>query len=327
VDSHCLLGATQIALLAELKYKNISTEFKEDFVMVSLPLRMNELELEVDTLKNDYSLKADVGLKSLTDDPKGFELTFGIVGGKFDALGLRINGPKLQIVANPVPVHMANFGFLIEGMSKEVDDGTLLEKILSKDITIEFDVTVADLKALLPKIDKLLDTDKDVVLGELKDCKLKLQLREFRICFDAKMVLLDTVELGEVNVTAGKFSYTNALIGFYNETEYGLRVAVKKDAVNMHTPNLDIDITGQAEVCLGYPYSGLWLNGKANFEVGWGILTADFDVAGDFMIGVYKNNMGNLQLSVILRGTGNSGNHVGFHAYVTRPSGFDVYTY
>ena len=327
VDSHCLLGATQIALLAELKYKNISTEFKEDFVMVSLPLRLNELTLEVDTLKNDYSLKADVGLKSLTDDPKGFELTFGIVGGKFDALGLRINGPKIQIVTNPVPVHMGNFGFLIEGMSKETDDGNLLTKILSKDITIEFDVTVADMKELLPKIDKLLDTDKKVVLGELKDCKLKLQLREFRICFDAKMVLLDTVELGEVNVTAGKFSYTNALIGFYNETEYGLRVAVKKDAVNMHTPNLDIDITGQAEVCLGYPYSGLWINGKADFEVGWGILSADFDVAGDFLIGAYKNNLGNLQLSVILRGTGNSGNHVGFHAYVTRPSGFDVYTY
>lgn len=327
LDTHCLLGATQVALLAEAKYSNETEKFKEDFVMVSLPMRINELELKVDTLKNDYSIKADVGLKSLKKDGAGFELSFGIVGGRFDNIGLRINGPEVRLVDAPVPVSMSNFGFAIGNMSQYPSDSSLLTKILDTEITIQFDVSVANLDAYLPQIRKLMDSKDDVALAQLKDCNLKLKLRDFRICFDAKMVLVGKLELGEVSVSAGKFSYTNTLIGFYNETEYGLRVALKTDVLDMHTANLDLDLKGQAEVCLGYPYSGLWLNGVADFEVGWSILKVDFDVSGDILVGVYKNSAGNLQFSVIVRGTGNSGKYSGFHAYVTRPTGFDVYTY
>ena len=327
LDTHCLLGATQIGLTGKMTYKNDSEGFKEDFVMVSLPMRIDELEIKVDTLKNDYSVEAEVGLKMPNSSVDGFGFSLGIVGGRFDSIGLQIMGPEVRLVDAPVPVSMGDFGFEIAGMSKYESDSTLLQKLLDTEITIEFEVSVANLDAYVPQIRKLMDSKDDVAMAQLKDCKLKLKLRDFRISFDAKMVLVSKVELGEVSVTMGKFSYTNALIGYYDKTEYGLRVALKKDFLKLDTANMDVGVTGQAEVCLGYPYTGLWVNGNADFEIGWGIFKADWDVSGDFLIGAYENSLGNFQFSIILRGQGNSGGYAGFHAYVTKTSGFDVYTY
>ena len=91
--------------------------------------------------------------------------------------------------------------------------------------------------------------------------------------------------------------------------------------------NLDMSLNGTAELTLGYPYSGLWLNGKADFDIGWWILSKEFDVTGDILIGGYKNSSDNLQFSIIVRGTNTKGKLSGFHLYINRTEGFELKRY
>lgn len=84
---------------------------------------------------------------------------------------------------------------------------------------------------------------------------------------------------------------------------------------------------GTAELVLGYPYTGLWLDGDLGFDIGWWILKVDWNVSGDFLVAVYKNSADQAQFSMIVRGTNNKGEYSGFHLYITPTTGMDIYHY
>ena len=323
-DSDCLINATQVGIQGALKYKDLGKE--SGFTLVSLPLQIKELEISVDTLNNNYLFSGEVGFKAL-DDNSGFKLTVGFVNGKLDRVGLQQDMIDIPVATTPVPVTISNFGFEISDLAQIPDDADFLTKVLDSEVSAVFNVEVASLNKYAPKIAKLIDSDKTIALAEFKDCKLSVKLRAIRLNFTAKVVLATVLDVGEVEVSLGCFSYTNRLIGMYNADEVGLRIAVKAKALDWHTANLDLDLNGGCELCIGYPYSGLWFTGTADFEVGWGFWEYDLEVHGDAMAGAFINSSGNFQFSVILRGENNKGEQSGFHAYVTSVDGFKVKLY
>jgi len=320
-DLRILIGATAIGIDEKFSYKN---DNDVDFTMVSLPLRLSELEVEVNTIENDYQISAGVKFKAIKDMDE-LKFGFGVKGGKFDSIKLQTGGIDVSLMTTPVPISMGDFGIELSGFSKYESDNSTLSNLLGTTVTALFKVDCASLNALLPEIAKVLDS-KDAALATLDDCKLSLTLKEFRLSFDAKIKLFGLLEMGKCSVSLGKFDYTNALIGYYNEEEYGLRFAITK-GIDWETGELKLKYEGTGEVTLGYPYSGLWFNGTADFDVGWWIFRVDFDVTGDALIGLYKNSGGNLQFSAILRGTNSKGENSGFHIYVTGATGLGMYTY
>jgi len=324
------LTSTRIAMKDTAKYTAEKAK-NTDFVMVSLPLRLYEAELVIDTLKQEYSLAADVRLKALADSPKPedekyIKLNFGVKDGKFDSIGIQTDAVKpITLVAQPVPVQMSDFGFALGEFSKYDSDDSVLENLLNTEVTIEFVVSVASLEAYLPGIEEILEKE-NIALATLDNCKLSLKLKEFRIAFSADVKLCGLLEIGKCKVVMGKFDYTNALIGYYNETEYGLQIAVTVGST-WKTTNLSLQLTGTGELTLGYPYSGLWYDGDVDFEVGWWLLRADFAVSGDILIGAYRNSLDQLQFSIIVKGTNNKGESSGFHVYFTKSTGLGMHEY
>lgn len=324
------LTSTRIALKDTAKYT--AEKAKEtDFVMVSLPLRLYEAQLVIDTLKQDYSLSAEVRLKALAagadpTDENYFKLEFEIKDGKFDAIGLQTDAIKdVVLVPQPVPISMGDFGFKVGNFSQYDSDDSILENLLNTEITFKFIVKVGSLEAYLPGIEEILDK-KDIALATLDKCELSLKLKEFRIAFKADVKLCGALEIGKCRVVMGQFNYTNALIGYYNETEYGLQVAVTVGST-WKTTNLSLQLTGTGELTLGYPYSGLWYDGDVDFDVGWWLLRADFAVSGDVLIGAYRNSLDQLQFSIIVKGTNNKGESSGFHVYFTKSTGLGMHNY
>ena len=285
----------------------------------------NKLELEIDTLKGDFSLDLGVKIKALKDTMEGMELGFDIKNCRFDGFMLGVS-KEITLMTTPVPISMDNFGFGISGFSSEKSDDSLLEKILDHEVTAKFDVKLASLKALLPGIAEFIDDEKDVEVAKLKDCTIKANIREFRLSFDADIVLATVLDMGKCHISLGKFDYTNALIGYYNKTQYGLSASLTVGPT-VDTTNLKMSATATGELTIGYPYTGVWLNGKADFDVKWWILSVDVDVSGDILMGVYKNSSDNLQFSFIVKGTNANGRNSGFHLYVTRAAGFDIKKY
>jgi hypothetical protein len=324
LDTHCLFSATKIGIQGKLKYEGVGDE--GGLTLVSLPLTLKSLEISVDTLKNDYAVSAGVGFKALKDTA-GLSLSVGFVGGKLDLIGIRQDMIDIPVATTPVPVTIKDFGFELRDLSKIPEGADALTMVLDTEINIIFNVTAASLEKYAPKISKLIDSENEVALAEFKDCTLKLKLREFRLNFSADLVLATVLDVGHVEISLGCFDYNNRLIGMYNAKEVGLRVATNVKLLDWHTANLDLDLNGGCEICIGYPYSGLWFNGTADFEVGWGFLEVDWAVSGDAMAGAFVNSMGNFQFSVILRGENSKGEQSGFHAYVTAVDGFNVKLY
>lgn len=322
-DSDCMISATKIGLQGTVQYKDMDKE--NGFTLVSLPLKLKELDIQIDTLNNNYSFAGKVGIKAL--DADGFGASVSYLDGKLDSIALSQDMLSIPIVTAPVPVTIDGFGFYIGQLSQIPDDADFITKVLDSEVGIDFDVSVASLNKYVPKIAKLLDSEKDIALAEFKDCTLRLRLRNFRVAFNAKVVLATVLELGEVDVSVGCFSYSNRLIGMYNADEVGLRIASRLDVLNWHTANLDLNLNGTRELCIGYPYSGMWDSGTADFTVGWGFWEADWSVTGDAMAGAFVNSLGNFQFSVILRGENKDGEQSGFHAYVTFEDGFKVSLY
>jgi hypothetical protein len=251
----------------------------------------------------------------------------GFVDGKLDLISLRQSLIDLPVMTAPVPVTISDFGFELKDLSKIPDDANFLTKVLDTEIGILFNVDVGSLKAAVPKISKFFDDDTDIALAQFEDCALRLKLREIRLSFTSKVKLVSIIDLGELEVSLGCFDYSNRLINMYNEKEVGLRVAAKNDVIKWNSANLELSVSGMREMCIGYPYSGLWTSGNADFSVGWGIWEEDWSVAGDAMIGAFINSSGNFQFSVILRGENSEGDQSGFHAYVTKVDGFKLKLY
>lgn len=323
-DTGMLINATKIGFISDISCKDFA---KTDFTMVAVPLKLSKLDVGINTLTNDYSLEGDVKFKALKN-MDSISFTFKIKEGKFDTIGLSVGGNyKTTIVATPVPITMGDFGFELSGFSKYETSNTTLANILSTTISFTFEVNAADASKYLPKITKLIGDDDDTVaLATLKDAKLSATLKTFTFKFEADMVFLTVLDIGHCEIEAGSFKYTNALIGFNNTTEYGLRTAVTLGS-EWETTNLSLELKGSAEITLGVPYTGLWLNGVCDFDIGWWIMKADFNVSGDILLGVFNNSSNNLQLSIIVRGTNTKGKYSGFHLYITQATGLDIYTY
>ncbi len=319
-----LVHATDIALTGPVKYKDNGKGYS-DLTLVSFPLYVSDATFDLDTLYNNYKLEAEVKIKSLKDSGT-LKASFGVKDGKFDSIGLGAEHDKLSItlLTAPVPVSMSNFGFELSGFS-EKSAGNVLADVLSKEVVIKFQVDAASLNQYVPAIDELVDGE-NIALASLENCELTLALKDFRLAFEADVTLVTVLEVGKCEIELGKFDYTNALIGYYDETQYGLRAKLTLGST-WKTDDLMLELEGAAELTIGYPYSGLWLTGDMGFDIDWWIVDVGWDVDGDALIGIYENSSGNAQFSIIVRGTNSQGAHKGFHLYITRAQGFQISKY
>ncbi len=321
IDKEILVTPTAVGLLGEFSYGE--EEGFMDFTLLSLPLSLNSLKISVNTLKGDYSLEAEVGIKAIPS-LDSFGLKFGVKNNRFDSIGFGADF-AVRLTDAPVPMSVSDFGFEVSGFSQYTDEKSALENLLATEIKTQFDFSVASLNAYLPEIAKLISED-EIALATLDDCTMTRCLKDFRFAFEAKLVICEVFELGTCSIAAGKFDYTNTLIGYYNTEEFGIRAAIKVDR-KYGMNNLNLEVEGQSEIVIGYPYTGFWMNGNADFELSWLIFSTGFDVTGDILVGLYENTSGNLQFSIIVKGEDGNGRRAGFHLYITKAKGLGVYTY
>ena len=317
-----ILSATDIGLVAELHYNKLD---KVDFSMVSLPLRITKVDVSIDTLLNNYTLGGEVQFKSF-QDMDSLALEFGVKSGKFDSISLEVGGDySVPIMKTPVPITISDFGFELDGFSEWESNRTTLTNLLGTTVAFKFQTNVGDVSSMLPGLRKLI-TDDELAAATLKNCKLSATLKTFSFKFEADVYLFTVLDIGHCEIEAGSFQYSNDLLHLGGDTQYGLRAALTIGST-WDTTNCYVKAEGTAELVLGYPYTGLWLDGDLGFDIGWWILKVDWNVSGDFLVAVYKNSADQAQFSMIVRGTNNKGEYSGFHLYITPTTGMDIYHY
>jgi hypothetical protein len=323
-----MLNATDVGFIASVSYSDLTDYDDKAFNLMTLPVVLSGLDADLDTLANDYSLEMEVSFKALGDcDSLGAGLEWK--DGKFDSISLSTGGTSVDLVKTPVPIAMRDFGFELSGFSEYDDEKAALANLLLSPIEVNFKVTAGDIQPKCPKIAEFLtgERGKALALASLKNCKLTCTLKELRLAFEADLNLLNVLDCGKCEIELGKFSYTNELLGFYKKDQAGIRVKLTLGS-KWESKNCYVQLQGSGELVLGYPVcASLWLNGQVGYDVGWWILRSDWNVAGDALVGIYENSRGELQFSLIVRGTNDKGKYSGVHLYVTPSTGLDTYFY
>ena len=323
-----MLSATDVGLIASVSFSDFTDYDDDAFNFVTLPAVLTSFDADIDTIANDYSIEMEISFKALGEcDSLGAGLEWK--DGKFDAISLSTGGTSVDLVKTPVPIAMRDFGFKLSGFSEHDDEKALLANLLLSPIEVNFEVTAGDIQPKFPKLAEFLtgERGKALALASLKDCKLTCTLKELQLAFEADLNLLNVLDCGKCEIELGKFDYTNELLGFYKNDQAGARVKLTLGS-KWESKSCYVQLQGSGEIVLGYPVcASLWLNGQVGYDIGWWILRADWNVAGDALIGIYENSRGEMQFSLIVRGTNEKGKYSGVHLYITPSTGLDTYFY
>lgn len=323
LNTSMIISNKSVGFDGKFVYKNFDENRDLTFKVGKLPLGLNEFTLDIDTINNDYEISAKVAVNNI-DTLQGLKASLGVVGGRFDSIGLQVDGPQWTPIKTPIPVTFKDFGFKLDGLANIGSAKAVSEKAFE----VLFAVEVADITDYLPKVKKLIKigNDKGFPLVELKNASIKTSISELNIDFSADAKLITLIDIGSINIVIGKFDYTNELIGYTNRTQYGM-----KGVVNLGTKVkmnwLDMRVNASGEITLGAPYTGVKVSGDSDFDVGWSIFKKDFDVSGDIMIGIYLNSSHKLQFSIIVDGKNSKGKNSGFHLWFNNDEKFEFKKY
>jgi hypothetical protein len=264
----------------------------QQFSMVTLPVTLKELEVEIDTLKQDYSIKAGVKLPFID----GLGMTFAIKKGKFDAILLSAEFDVI-LMTTPVPVTLSDFKLGIEGMSNVAQGSDFNTTLLNSYLSGQLDLEVAKLSALIPIAAKVLP---DVSLIKLDDARAKARLNNFSLSFDATLVLFGELELADMELNLWKFNYENFLLDISPEETSGFHAQVSSN-IQMKTHNISFTVEGTHSITANTKFVGIQSSGRLDHEIDWFLINSEKQYEGQLLFGVHEPN-GKKQLTLLIKG-------------------------
>lgn len=253
-----------------------------------------QAKISINTYSDEYSIKLVAKLAFIDGDGVGLELKWS--GRSLSAVTFLADIPVNTNISG-VPVTFSKFSIGLSGIdnSKPVYKWTLSGST---------DISVAKVSALLPKLEKYVG---DVSVCTFDGTKITLNLGECYFKIESRFKLLGKIDIGGVEAEAGKFKYTNLMLGMEDVNVTGIRF--KRDAgIKWDADNCNIDLRGESEIALTNRYVGAKVKGVCDIEVKWWVLRAGFDINGEALVGFYKDNDGDLTFTVRARSANNTGN-------------------
>ena len=289
-DIKVLINSHVLGIDGKLEY----SDGRDVKVGAKLPIRVSELSVEVNTIRENYDFAMQVKFKQLKDILEGLGGSISFREGRFDAFSVNAEG-TLPIIKTPVPVSFSKLGFGVSGFSKDTSDDGLVMRFLNKTFKAEFEMDIADVTELIPDLAKFLGIDDAPLIG-IRDGEMETCFGDFNLAISAKASFLDKIEVGKVELAIGKVSYTNELLGLYGETNYGLSAKITQ-GITLEADDLLLAITGSGTLDLGAPYTSVGSESTGRFQ--WGAI--DEEITADSVIALFMNKAGNLQFSIKIR--------------------------
>lgn len=290
----------------ELKYQDDNDTSKK-FQFGAMKLQMKKFKVSLDTIAQEYSVEAEVGfdafkLKKSEFDGLGLSLQWKEDG--FDSFEFSVSG-KYKVAVNPIPIYLAEVSIGAGDLSGKKTARELLDATVSGGFKLETD----DIIEKVPrKVKEFFGMDK-LMLAELDDARINVSLGKMNLNFDAKLKLLG-IELAQGHIELGKIDYKNSILNIQCD-EYGADVRLRI-GIERSWKNLDVVLGGGAEVTLGFPFSGLMLDGEIGYDLRWFLFSFGKDLYGDFGIGILYNSNREVQFIVKAYGQDEKGNTKGF---------------
>lgn len=293
-QSSAQITPNNVALITTLSTKR--DDGLKSFTIGKLPVDLQSITASINTLKHDYEIEARVALEVLPS-VDNFGLKLGVKGGKFDTIMLFADFP-VPISKAPVPISLSNFGLGVQDMSKVPQGSNFKETLLNSYLSGQLDVSVADIKDILPFMRKILP---DVPLLVFSDTTIKARVRDFSLLFSSNIDLFGKLTLASVDVRFGHFDYSNYVLNIPEQQVTGLFIEANQ-SLDWNTENIKIDYSGAISATFNSLASGLSGRGNINYEIDWFFIDSEKNYYGDLWIGVHAPG-GKPQFTILIKGT------------------------
>lgn len=277
-----------IDVKAEVKYEDDPLEdiikgYKSSNMgCVPIYVAPSEAEVLIDTAANEYKLEFMVKVSFIEGDGIGLRLKWK---GRDNDKGAQLLIPSEVVLKagveipgqiGPVPVTYSNFEV---GLS-DIDPN---ENILKWKLVGGFDLSTGTLSDLIPGLEEIFEDPAMLTLNP----SVELSLGQGYFKLAATLKLLETIELANATIEAGKIPVNSVLLGFDNEAAIGMRGEVGV-GLNWEIPNCKVDIGSSAAIHLHNKFLGIEVSGDGTVEIGWSIFRATMNEHGTVAVGFQR---------------------------------------
>ncbi len=241
---------------------------------------MNEFKLLLDTFEKKFELSIAVEFDFLKQC-NGIMLGFGVADFKsvdWVEIGADFDVNK---VIHGVPVTFSNFRFKTENIAQAIEN----HSFAGIKISGATDIEIAKVSAYAPAIGKFLGDDTCLIA--LKDSKATLCFWPIGVTAETTVELFGKVRIAQAEAGVGFFDYSNYALGIDKENVGGVYAKVNVGFDEEITESISMALNGGVEVSIHSRFIGLGLDGTANVDFKWWILTAEAKAQGDIAVGYY----------------------------------------
>lgn len=279
---------------------SFEVEQNESVKLFNKAVKMESLNVGINTIKDKYSAGIKFELMDVRKVGASITLT-GVLADKIDIEDASITFPfAFKKMFGPVPVTFNDFTFGVEG-------GDIATKFKNKDFAAityvgKVSMGTSKLSEFVPALTKYID-DKRIL--SLPETTVKLTLKDFNITGNARLLLMEKIQLAEANIEIGKFKYTNELLGpHYNNLDtYGVRAKLTS-GFKWEEDEFEVDITGGIDLNAHTKFLGFQGTADVVAKLDLWVFEPKFEKHATTLVGFSQSTNGKPQFNIIFEWEG-----------------------
>lgn len=256
-----------------------------------------ELEVKINTIKNEYSIDAMVNFDFFSNGSG--------IGCAVEWKGSLIpNSAKLKLelakgikLPTTFPLELNKFAFQVS----EIDTAIKERNFTKLKFTGSMDITSCKIKDYIPGLGKFLG---DMALLEMPETTASLCVNPFEIELKAQLKVLSEIKIAEAEVHGGNFDYSNPLLAINGEKVKGFMASFKQGIMwDSSDGRIKLELSGKDELDIHSRFIGFQHTGTAMYDINWWLINTEKEMDASIAFGLYTTHNGKHEWILAVNGT------------------------
>lgn len=272
------------ASLGFLDAETVTNVLTVDFLGMRSQAEKDVLAFEFDTLKSFYKLGFNVKIP-VFDAWVG--ASFWLENGGFDGFEVRVD-TDVTITLYSVPITLSDFKFGADNFSSEKLT-VAPQDIYACKLYGGFEAAAYKVSAIFEPLEAYVG-DMSLLSVEATASVDLGKYFIYNLIGNAKLSMLDLIELAEIEMKVGEFKHSDVLLGMDEDEVIGFSFSVKK-GIKIDIHNFYMDFNGStSEFIITNKFSGYRHSGGVDMVLDWWIFEKEIHKDGKTTVGFYTNN-------------------------------------
>lgn len=267
-------------------------ERNENYPVLNTAVNVNELNFKIDTIEDEYAF--GIMMQLLMFPEGGASIT--LKGGDLESCSVTCDVPK-TVNFGTVPITFSKFTLGAEGG----DIGKKLSEKRYGEITYigAMDISSASVIDILPKLKKYFKKDPPALL-KMPQTKISFTASPFQFTTNAKLKLLEKVELASAEIKIGNFPYRNDLLEIPEANALGVYAGLSAGFIWEEDDAISLNVGATGKLNVHSKFTGVEVaDAHVVAKLEWWIFDYDVNLHSDMLMGMTQAKSGGAQFNII----------------------------